>query len=116
MMHQEQRQQTEELLRRKRIDRALFANMNSVKWLTGFAPSVQVGPNFFLGGPPVVWYDDGHFTLIVLDTHAELAGSFGQQPEWALVSYLGYTTASASPGTRLHGSCPTARMCRRKVW
>ena len=41
--------------------------MNSVTWLTGFAPPVQLGPSFFLGGPPLVWYEDGHCTLIALD-------------------------------------------------
>jgi Xaa-Pro dipeptidase len=54
---------------------------------------------FSFGGPPLVWYDDGNFTLIVLDTHAELAGSFGQQPECALVSYLGYTIEQPLAGS-----------------
>ena len=90
-MHQEQRQRTQELLAAKGIDRALFASFNSVKWLTGFTPTLQTGPNFFAGGPPLVWYEDGHFTLIVVDTFTAAAEAFDQEPDGTLVTYLGYT-------------------------
>ena len=90
-MHEEQRVRAQDLLKSRGVDRALFASINSVKWLTGFAPPVQVGPSFFLGGPPLVWYAGGHFTLIVLDAHAGIAAPFGQEPGCTLVSYLGYT-------------------------
>ena len=59
-MHQEQRQRAQAHLKAKGIERALFANPSTVKWLTGFAPPVQVGPNFFAGGPPLVWYEAGY--------------------------------------------------------
>ncbi len=55
MNHREQRQRTHDLLQQKGIQRALFANISSVKWLTGFAPAIQLGPNYFAGGPPMVW-------------------------------------------------------------
>jgi hypothetical protein len=87
-MHQEQRQRTQQLLKAKGIDRALFANFNSVKWLTGFTPTLQTGPNFFAGGPPVVWYEDGHFTLFIVDAFGAdpAAVAFDQELTWATPS------------------------------
>ncbi len=90
-MHQAQRDQTDELLRARGIERALFANYASVKWLTGFSPPVQTGPSAFLGGPPLVWYERGAWTLVVLDAHEIYAGTFARQPNCAVLSYTGYT-------------------------
>lgn len=90
-MHQEQRQRTNALLESKAIKRALFANLNSVKWLTGFAPPIQTGPNLFAGGPPLIWYEDGHYTLIVLDGQAGEAAGLAQDPDCTVITYLGYT-------------------------
>jgi Xaa-Pro aminopeptidase len=61
-----------------------------VKWLTGYAPQVQLGGNHFAGGPALVWYEDGHFTLIVLDAEAEAAGNFDDEADGTLVTYPGY--------------------------
>jgi Xaa-Pro dipeptidase len=72
-MHSEQRQQARELLEARQVSRALFANPYSVTWLTGFAAPLQLGPGPFAGGPPLVWYQDGEFSLIVLD-NAETPG------------------------------------------
>jgi len=91
MQHTEQRQRTHALLQEKGIARALFTNINSVKWLTGFAPPVQLGPNFFLGGPPLVWYEDGHFTLVLLDGHAGAAANLAGAADCTLLTYPGYT-------------------------
>ena len=66
-MHTEQRRRAHELLDAQHVKRALFANPYSVTWLTGFAAPLQVGPGPFAGGPPLVWYENGEFTLIVLD-------------------------------------------------
>lgn len=90
-MHQEQRQRTRTLLESKHIKRALFANFNSIKWLTGFAAPVQTGPNLFLGGPPLLWYEDGHYTLIVLDGLAGEAAGFAKDANCDVVTYSGYT-------------------------
>jgi Xaa-Pro aminopeptidase len=90
-MHAEQRQRTRDRLDRAGIRRAIFADLHSIQWLTGFNPPVQVGPNFFLGGPPLIWYVDGHFTLLVIDGHAGSVESFGQQPDCELRTYEGYT-------------------------
>ena len=90
-MHQLQRERTDELLRSKGIRQALFTNYCSVKWLTGFAPAVQTGPYLFAGGPALVWYADGHFTLLVVDAQAPAAADFDAQPNCALVSYQGYS-------------------------
>src|SRR5215467_13277493 len=91
MQHQTQREQTEEFLKSRGIERALFAHIASVKWLTGFAPPIQTGPSAFLGGPPLVWYEAGQWTLIVMDSQEINAGEFARQPNCALVSYTGYT-------------------------
>lgn len=91
MQHQPQREQTHELLKSRGIERALFANYTSVKWLTGFNPPLHTGPSVFSGGPPMVWYENGAWTLLTLDWHAANAGAFGQQPNCALVTYTGYT-------------------------
>lgn len=91
MQHQPQREQTHELFKSRGIERAIFANIATVKWLTGFAPPIQTGPSAFLGGPPMVWYEDGYWTLIVMDWQEVNAGEFARQENCALVSYTGYT-------------------------
>ncbi len=88
-MHTEQRQQAHALLKERHVDQAVFARLESIKWLTGFAPPVQVGPNLFASGNPLVWYEDGHFTLIVVDAYADLAAPFGQEPDGSLLTYVG---------------------------
>ncbi|MEZ4867458.1 MAG: Xaa-Pro peptidase family protein [Caldilineaceae bacterium] len=98
MMHQEQRQRTHDLLKAKQIRRALFTNINSVKWLTGFAPAVQLGANFFLGGPPLVWYEDGHYTLVVLDGLAGAAAHLRNATDCDVITYPGYTIAQPIAG------------------
>ena len=100
-MHEEQRQRAHDLLRARGIDYALFTSAATVTWLSGFAPPVQTGPNLFAGGPPLLWYAGGEWTLIVLDAHAEAAATSG----CPIVSYLGYTIAAPIDG---HGQLSTA--------
>lgn len=90
-MHAEQRQRATSFLRDKNIHQALFARRESVLWLTGFAPPVQLGPNPFQGGPPLLWFEDGRFTLILLDGFASAAEPFATQPDCQLLTYSGYT-------------------------
>ena len=90
-MHQQQREKTVDLLKSREIERAVFAELDSVKWLTGFEPPIELGWHHFAGGPALVWYEDGHFTLIVLDAHSEAAGEFGAEPDGSLRTYQGYT-------------------------
>lgn len=90
-MHVEQRQRTQDRLAQAGLTRALFSDIHSIKWLTGFNPPIQLGPNLFVGGPPLLWYDNGRFTLIVLDGHAGSVADFGNLPDCALVTYEGYT-------------------------
>lgn len=87
-MHREQRNQTHDLLRQKHIQRALFSHTESVKWLTGFAPPVQTGINLFSAGPPLVWYEDGRFTLIALDGEA---AAYTPSDDLTVLKYTGYT-------------------------
>ncbi len=90
-MHKAQREQTHQLLQQKGIQQAIFARPESVKWLTGFAPPIQVGPNLFAASYPVVWYDGGQFTLIVIDGYGELAAPFGKEADGKVVTYQGYS-------------------------
>lgn len=39
----------------------------------------------------MVWFEDGYWTLMVLDSQEVNAGEFARQPNCALVSYTGYT-------------------------
>lgn len=98
-MHQEQRQRAHAYLQAKGVERALFANPYTVKWLTGFAPPVQVGFNFFAGGPPLVWYEGGHFTLLVVDAYATDTAAFDEQVDGAVITHLGYTIEQPLAGT-----------------
>lgn len=90
-MHDEQRRRTHELFSSRKIDRALFANPASVTWLTGFAPPVQTGVSPFSGGPALVWYEAGQFTLIILSGYADEAAAFAESPNCTLITYQGYT-------------------------
>jgi Xaa-Pro dipeptidase len=90
-MHAEQRQETYSLLHKHQIDQALFARPDSIKWLTGFAAPVQVGLNLFSSSYPLVWYDSGIFTLIVVEQYGELAAPFDKEEDGRVVTYQGYT-------------------------
>ncbi|MEW5957677.1 MAG: Xaa-Pro peptidase family protein [Chloroflexota bacterium] len=90
-MHQEQRQRAQAHLKAKGLERALFANPSTIKWLTGFAPPVQVGFNYFAGGPPLVWYEAGHFTLLVVDAYAVDTAAFAGQADGTVITHVGYT-------------------------
>ncbi|MFN8498256.1 MAG: Xaa-Pro peptidase family protein [Anaerolineae bacterium] len=97
-MHAEQRARTRDLLKSKGVAAALFASRASVTWLTGFAPAPQVGVSFAAGGPPLVWYADGHFTLLVMESQVADAAGFAAEPDGAVVAYEG-----ASIDTSLRG-------------
>ncbi len=90
-MHREQRQKTRELLRERGIQRALFAHPESVAWLTGYAPPLDMGVNHFAGGPALVWAEDGHFTLMVQDGLAAHAGAFDDEQDGTVVTYRAYS-------------------------
>jgi Xaa-Pro aminopeptidase len=90
-MHTEQRQRTTELLKQRGIHQAVFARPETVRWLTGFAPPVQVGPNLFASGNALVWYEDGQYTLLVVDGQADFAAAFGNEPDGEVITYLGNT-------------------------
>ena len=97
-MHAEQRARTRDLLKSKGIDAALFAHRTSVTWLTGFAPAPQTGVSAAAGGPPLVWYADGRFTLLVMDSHLADAAAFGQEPDGAVAAYQGFSIDTALRG------------------
>lgn len=97
-MHSFQRQRTRELLEKKGVAQAIFASEASVKWLTGLSTPVQLGANPFAGGPPLIWYDSGLFTLIVLDGYAAGMETFSRQPDCRLQTYPGYTVTEPIAG------------------
>jgi Xaa-Pro dipeptidase len=101
-MHQFQRQQTRGLLRERGIRRALFAHPETVAWLTGYAPPLDMGTNHFAGGPALVWADEGHFTLLVQDGLAAHAGAFDYERDGTLLTYRAYTVETPlEPGRHL---------------
>ena len=97
-MHAEQRARTRELLKAKGINAALFASRASVTWLTGFAAPPQTGVSFASGGPPLVWYADGHFTLLVMGSQMANAASFGLEPDGSVAAYQGASIDTALRG------------------
>ena len=98
-MNHEQRQRVHDLLRARGVTRALFAHSDSVAWLTGFAPPMQLGSHLFAGGPPLLWYEDGQFTLFVVDAFADSTMQFGKQSDCTVVTHPGYTYAQPLAGT-----------------
>lgn len=98
-MHQQQRQQTTELLRGQGIDYALFASPDSVKWLTGFAPPIELGNwHFFAGGPALVWYENGQFTLFTQEAYSNIVDQ--SDADLNVVFYVGYTVDEPISATR----------------
>lgn len=98
-MHQEQRQRAHTALKARGVARALFAHPHSITWLTGFAPPIQMGPHLFAGGPPLVWYEAGHFMLFVVDAYTADTIAFGSQPDGTVVTHQGYTYEQPLAGT-----------------
>ena len=76
---------------------ALFADPATITWLTGFAPPVQLGPYPFAGGPPLLWYEEGRFTLIVVDLLADGARSFAHDRDAAVFPHTSVTPPAPPP-------------------
>lgn len=89
-MHREQRLKTLDLLSANGIECALFADPESVTWLTGFAPAVQSGWYYFAGTSPLVWVADGQFTLITVDGHPNDPLRYHDE-DVRVMTYEGYT-------------------------
>lgn len=100
-MHQKQRERTHDLLRSRGVDRALFAQPGNVTWLTGMPGPWRPGADMYMGGPSLVWYEAGTFTLITMDGLAATAGLFNEQPECRVVSYRGYSFTEQPAGAEL---------------
>ncbi len=97
-MHQEQRDRTHELLRERGIDRAIFAHPANVTWLTGVPQPWRAGADLYAGGPALVWYEAGAFTLLLMDGHAGNASEFGGQPNCVMTTYQGYAYQAQPAG------------------
>jgi len=89
-MHDEQRARARDLLQQHGVDRALFAHPNSITWLTGYAPFVEMGMSPFEAGPALVWYEGGHFTLIASEVQADAAQVYEDVADGTLITYEGY--------------------------
>ncbi|MCS7070283.1 MAG: aminopeptidase P family N-terminal domain-containing protein, partial [Anaerolinea sp.] len=91
-MHQEQRLRARSFLKERKIDSALFAHPETVAWLTGYQPPLDMGPHHFNGGAAVVWMDaDGQFTLIIQDQLRDYAGQLDYEPDCSVRTYETYT-------------------------
>ncbi len=77
-MHEQQRQRAAQLLDEAAIDRALFSDPDSVRWLTGLN----------LPAPALVWFDRGSFTLLANEGYA---AAFSAEKDCAHVPFVGYT-------------------------
>jgi Xaa-Pro aminopeptidase len=88
-MHEQQRNLARRTMQERQLSAALFADVATITWLTGFAPPPQPGPHPFAGGPPLLWYEDGHFSLIVVDAFADAARSFMHERDGGVVTYTG---------------------------
>ncbi len=86
-IHTEQREKTDLLLKSKGMNAALFANPETITWLTGFAPFIEMGQSPYSGGPALIWYQGGEFTLIVMDGEAADLFPMGIP----VLKYKGYT-------------------------
>jgi len=103
-MHKVQRDQAHHLLKSKNINRALFAHPANVTWLTGFARPWRAGADLYAGGPALVWYDDGVFTLIVMDAQVAEAHDFAKQANCHVIGYQGYSYEEQPAGADLLAS------------
>lgn len=100
-MHHEQRVRTRDLLKTKKIEAALFTHPETVTWLTGYQPPLDMGIHHFGGGAAGVWMDKGgHFTLIVQDTLREYAGALDYEPDCSVRTYETYTIQSPIDSAR----------------
>ncbi|MDM8518717.1 Xaa-Pro peptidase family protein [Anaerolineales bacterium HSG6] len=97
-MHQEQRKRTVDLLKQHGINRALFTDPHTITWLTGFAPPIQTGSNLFEGSPPLIWYEDGQFILVVVNNYATQAAHLDQDSDGKVIIYMGYTVQDPLSG------------------
>lgn len=91
-MHRSHREQAARLLDSLALDGALFALPASVTWLTGYAAPVQVGPSVFAGGPPLLWFAHGRWTLIVFAWQAPPAADYAADGDITVLPYPGYRT------------------------
>lgn len=85
-MHSEQRARAARRLAQDGIEHALFASPLSVRWLTGLDVPGGAAEN-----PALLWYEQGDFTLLVENSFAAQAASFGTQKGCKVRDYLGYT-------------------------
>ena len=89
-MHQQQRDQTQQRLHERGLSRALFAAPANITWLTGVPLPWRAGAFLYAGGPPLLWYEAGQFTLILMAGHDGEAAEFATQPGCAVLTYQGY--------------------------
>ncbi|MCX6064759.1 MAG: aminopeptidase P family N-terminal domain-containing protein [Chloroflexi bacterium] len=78
----------------KELDIALLSNPATIAWLTGYAPSNQIGTNPFEGGPALGWWHAGKLTLVLSDAESTAAQAQGIETR----DYLSYTIESPAAG------------------
>jgi Xaa-Pro dipeptidase len=76
------------------LSAVMLSNMNSLTWLTGYAPPIETGPSPFEGGPALAWCCEGEVTLLMSDMEAGSARTQGVE----VLDYLGYTIEAPLAG------------------
>lgn len=88
-MHNIQRERATALLTEQGITHALLADHTNITWLTGFAAPIYLGAHPYTSAPPLLWFAEGEYTLILPDGYAEDAEEFGKQKGCKVITYGG---------------------------
>lgn len=88
-MHRTQRARAAKLLAEQGINHALLADHTNITWLTGFAAPLYMGSHPMTSAPPLLWYGEGEFTLILPDTLGEFDSGFGNEAGCRVITYAG---------------------------
>jgi len=81
-------------LKIEHLSAVLLSNMNSLTWLTGYAPPIETGPSPFEGGPALAWCCDGELVLLMSDMESASARAH----EVEVLDYIGYTIMAPLAG------------------
>ena len=81
-------------LEKEQLSAVLLSNINSLTWLTGYAPPIETGPSPFEGGPALAWCCDGEVVLLMSDMESGSARAH----DVVVLDYIGYTIEAPLAG------------------
>jgi Xaa-Pro aminopeptidase len=76
------------------LSAVLMSNLNSLTWLTGYAPPIETGPSPFEGGPALTWCREGDVVMLLSDMEAAAARAC----EVEVHDYVSYTIEAPLAG------------------